>query len=160
MKEIVIRHFFEGCAAAAELAAEAADALDRRTDSAGTVFSRLNMRPMESEFDLEPQHLVALVDAVLAGTIDLAALEAIAFAVEASDHFLWDTDTEGGDRVARALFLLGAPEINYPLTTVVLRKIKHLLESGEETFDAADQRPPEPRPHLISEKSWHRDPDV
>jgi hypothetical protein len=160
MNESVIRHFFEGHATAAELAADTAGAFDRRTDSAGTVFSKLHATPMDREFDVTPDHIVALIDAVLDGVIELEALDAIAFCLEASDRFMWDTDTEGGDRVARALFLLGAPEVNFPLTVVVLRKIRHLLQTGEETFDAADHRPPGPRPHLLTEKSWHREPDV
>ena len=160
MKEIVIRHFFEGQATPADLAADAAGAFDRRTDSAGTVFSQLHATSMDRDFDVFPGHIVALVDAVLDGAIDLEELEAIAFCIEASDKFMWDTDTEAGERVARALFLLGAPEVNFPLTSAVLRKIRHLLETGEETFDDADNRPPGPRPHLLTEKSWHREPDV
>ena len=160
MKEIVIRRFFEGHATAAELASDAAGAFDRRTDSAGTVFSQLHATSMDLEFDVTPDHIIALVDAVLDAVIDLEALDAIAFCVEASAKFMWDTDTEAGDRVARALFLLGAPEVSFPLTPVVLRKIRHLLETGEEIFDAADRRPPGPRPHLVTEKSWHRTPDV
>lgn len=156
MKEIVIRHFFEGHATAAELAADAAGAFDRHTDSSGTVFSQLRATPMDRDFEVTPDHILSLVDAVLVRAVDLEALDAITFCVEASDKFAWDTDTESGDRVARALFLLGSPEINYPLTDVVLRKIRHLLLTGEDTFERADERARGPRPHVISQKSWNR----
>jgi len=160
MRSAVIREFFAGRATAAELQADASGAFDRHTDSAGTVFSRLRMIPMEGEFQVAPEHLIALIDAVLEGAVDLEALDAIMFALDVADGFMWDADTEAGDRVAEALGLLGVPEINFPLTPIVLRKIRHLLETGEETFDASDRRPPGPRPHLVSERRWDRDADV
>ena len=161
MKEAVLRAFLTGRASAQELAADVADAWDRRTDSAGTIFSRLRSVSTSGEFELRPDHLLRLLDAVTAGQLDLDALDAIAFCLEASDGFVWDADkTEDGRRVAEALFLLGAPEINYPLTPIVLGKIRHLLVTGEATFTRDDLAPQRPRPHLISERVWERDQDV
>jgi hypothetical protein len=160
MKEVVIRQFFEGHATAEELTADAKGAFDRHTDSAGTVFSQLRAVPMERDFALTPAHLVKLIDAVLNGVIDLEAIDAIAFCIEASDKFMWDADTPPGERVAEALHLLGTPEINYPLSPVVLGKIRHYLITGEKTLNRGDLAPKRTRPHLISEKSWHRGPDV
>ena len=160
MKEIVIRHFFEGHATAEELAADAVGAFDRHTDSAGAVFSRLHALPMTQDFPVTSQHLVQLVDAVTQGTLDLEALDAICFCLEASDHFTWDTDTLDGERVAEALFLLGTPEINYPLSPAILGKIRHYLLTGEETFTRQDLRSDGERPPLLSVNRIDRPADV
>ena len=160
MKEVVLRHFFEGHASAQELATDVAGAFDRRTDSAGTVFSQLHSLPMAHEFPVEPRHIVRLIDAVQAGVLDLDGLDAICFCLEASDHFIWDTETTEGDRVAGALFWLGTPEVNYPLTAAVIAKTRHYLLTGENTFTREDLRPTSDRPHLLTVNRTDRGPDA
>jgi hypothetical protein len=161
MKESVVHDFFAGRATARELAAEVVGAMERYTDSAGARHSRLRSIVAPSEFEVGAEHLLRLLDAVESGDLDLEALDTVCFCVEASDSFSWDADeTEDGRRVAEALFLLGTPEINYPLTPVVLGKIRHLLLTGENTFTRDDLAPRGPRPHLISERRWERAPDV
>ncbi len=161
MKESIVHDFFAGRATARELAAEVAGATERYTDSAGTKHSRLHCIPASSEFELRAEHLLRLLDAVESGDLDLEALDTVCFCAEASDTFSWNADeTEDGRRVAEALFLLGTPEINYPLTPGVLGKIRHLLLTGENTFTSDDAPPQGPRPHLISERRWERAPDV
>jgi hypothetical protein len=161
MKEVVIQDFFAGRATAKELTAEAAGAVERHTDSGGTQHSRLRSIATSKELEVTPEHLLKLLDAVEAGELGLDVLDAVCFCVEASDSFSWDADeTEGGRRVAEALFLLGTPEINYPLTPVVLGKIRHLLLTGEETFGKEDLAPRTVRPHLISERKWDRAQDA
>jgi hypothetical protein len=160
VKEIVIQYFFEGHATVDELATDAADAFARHTDSAGTVFSQLRALPMNHDFAVTGQHIVKLVEAVQRADLSLDALDAIAFCLEASDHFTWDTDTSDGDRVARSLFLLGTPEVNYPLTERVLAKIHHYLVTGEETFTNDDLRPPRDHSGLLTVNEWNRDRDV
>ena len=160
MKEIVIQHFFEEHATVEELAADAVGAFDRRSDSAGTVFSELRATPMNPHFLVETSHIIRLVDAVQAGKLDLDALDAICFCLEASDHFTWDTDTPDGERVANGLFWLGSPEVNYPLTPSVIGKIRHYLVTGEETFTRNDLRPAGERPRLLTVNRMDRDADV
>jgi hypothetical protein len=161
MKEVVIQDFFAGRATAKEVAAEAAGAVERHTDGGGTKHSRLRSIAAPGEFEVTPEHLLKLLDAIEAGQLNLDELDAVCFCVEASDGFSWDADeTEGGRRVAQALFLLGTPEINYPLTPVVLGKIRHLLLTGEETFGREDLAPQTTRPHLISERKWERAQDA
>ena len=160
MKEILIRFFFEGRVSAEDLAAEASRAFELRTDSNGTRFAHMRAIPMRTEFDVSPRHMLMLLDAFEAGRVDPDALDAICFCLEASDSFVWDADTEAGSRVAETLFLMGSPEINYPLTLPVLEKIRHLLLTGEQTFTPADRAPRTVRPHLLSEKSWERVQDV
>lgn len=160
MKEIVIQHFFEGHATAEELEADAKGAFDRRTDSAGTVFSQLRAVTMNHDFPVTSRHIVKLVEAVQAQEVSLDALDAICFCIEASDHFTWDSDTTDGDRVAHSLFLLGTPEVNYPLTQSVLAKIHHYLLTGEERFTRDDLGARGERPRLLTVNEWNPDRDV
>lgn len=93
---------------------------------------------MDREFAVRADHLVRLVDAVADGTLSLELLGDLCFCIEASDRFVWDTDTADGERVADAIFWLGTPEVNYPLTSVVLGKIRHYLVTGDNTLDKRD----------------------
>ena len=58
----------------------------------------------------------------------------------AFERFLRDGDTPDGERVSDALFWLGNPEINYPLTPAVLSKVRHYLVTGENTLTYEDTR--------------------
>ena len=141
MKEIVLRYFFEGHATAQELARDVADA--RVAPEAPGFRSSANYRvlPMARTFAVTPDHIIRLVDAALAGELSLDDLGVIVFCLEAwPDRWEWDTDTPEGERVAEALFWLGTPEINYPLTSAVLGKIRHYLATGENTLSDADVR--------------------
>ena len=97
------------------------------------------VEPMAGTFEVVPTHVARLVDAVLTGGLSLEDLGTIVFCLEAySERWLWDTDTPEGERVANALFWLGAPEINFPLTPAVLSKIRRYLVEGENTLTEAD----------------------
>ena len=160
MKEIVVQHFFEGHATVEELSADVAGAFARHVDSAGTVISRLNCIDMSHEFAVLPTHIVKLVDAVLSGDLTLDGLDAICFALEASDSFSWDTDTPDGERVAKSLFWLGTPEINYALSPVVLNKIRVYLLTGENTFRPEDVGKRGRGPHLLTVNRKQLDRDI
>jgi hypothetical protein len=95
---------------------------------------------MPGEFTLRAAHLAALVDATLDGNLNLETLDAICAAIDVSDGFDWDTDTREGERISRALLLLTSPDINYPLTPIVLRKIRRYLLTGEDTLSRSDLR--------------------
>jgi hypothetical protein len=138
MQETTVRRFFEGQAAAADLEQDVTGSVESYTDSAGTRFSRHRITDMQEEFALAPAHLITLVDAVLDAQLSLAVLDATVFCLEASDHFVWDAHASPADRIAQALFWLGTPEINYPLTHGVLRKIRHYLVTGEKTLTERD----------------------
>ena len=160
MKEIVLQHFFEGHATVEELSADVTGAFTRHVDSAGTVFSQLNCIDMSHEFAVLPTHIAKLVDAVLAGDLSLDGLDAICFALEASDSFSWDTDTPDGERVAESLFWLGTPEINYALSPVVLNKIRLYLLTGENTLGPEDVGERGTGPHLLTVNRKQVDRDV
>ena len=144
MKELTLRHFFEGQISAADLEQDVAGSVKRHIDGNGTLFSQHQITDMPEEFTLIPEHLVQLVDAVRAGELSREALDAATFCLEASDRFDWDGDEPPGDRIPEALFLLGTPEINYPLTDDVLAQIRHYLVTGEMTLTRADRRAQRP----------------
>ena len=139
MKEILLRQFFEGHASAADLAADVIGT--RAAEEPPGFHSSANYRvvPMARPFAVHPDHVVRLVDAVTDGTLPLADLDTLVFCLEAApERWLWDTDTPEGERVAEALFWLGSPEVNYPLTSSVLEKVRHYLLTGENTFSKDD----------------------
>ena len=141
MKEVVLRQFFEGHATAAELDADATGMLIQDGPAGGPYVYRYRVLPMERTMELEPQHLIQLLDATSAGQLGVYNLEAICSWLEgACERFLRDVDTPDGERVGEALFWLGNPDINYPLTPAVLSKIRHYLATGENTLSRADTR--------------------
>lgn len=137
--ESTIAAFFRGEVDATMLDREWSGAFDESRDAAGAVVSRqLRTSKGTQEFAVTSAHCVRLVDAVLQSELSHEALDAVCFAVESSDGFTWDADAADGERIARALFLLGTPEVNYPLCDRVLRKVRHYLATGEDQLTAAD----------------------
>jgi hypothetical protein len=135
MKEVLLRMFFEAEATAAELSA---DLINTRSESEPQGFrssANYSVEPMSRTFVVEPRHVLRLVDGLSEGGLTVEEIGTIVFCMEAApDRWLWDTDTPSGERVADALFWLGTPEVNYPLTHPVLLKIRHYLETGENTL--------------------------
>jgi hypothetical protein len=141
MNEASIRDFFEGRLAPAQLDSAWASAFTVEPRSDGSIVRRLgSVEPLASPFQLVPDHVASLIDATMNGSLSLDALAAVCFAIEASDTFEWDADTHDGDRVAKGLFLLSSPEVNYPLTPSVLAKIRRYVLTGEDTFTNEDLR--------------------
>lgn len=146
MREIVLRHFFEGHASAAELAADARSGRVREGPEQGPHVYRFRVERMVQDFEVQPEHLVRLLDAVASGELPVDTASVVCDWLDGgNEHFLWDADTPHGERVAEALFWLGNPEINYPLTPAVLAKIRHYLLTGENQLTRADIRPTHPR---------------
>ena len=140
LKEIVLRQYFEGHATASELDMAGSASVERRSGPDDVPIIDHHVEEMAVEFHVRPEHIVKLVDDVLARRIGLPALDAICFCLEATTNFSWNADSEEGSRVADAVFWLGTPEVNYPLNDDVLRKVRRYLESGENTLTAADTR--------------------
>lgn len=131
--------FFNGTCSGPDLDRSWRDAFKVERDGAGQPTSRrLYSTPPAEEFWVEPWHCVALIDAVMAGEVSLETLDAVCFAVEASDAFGWDTEKPEGERVAEGLFLLGTPECNYPLTRTVLEKVRLYLLTGRNLLGPGD----------------------
>jgi hypothetical protein len=138
MKEIVLRYFFEGHATADELALDLVGTRDGSEPPGFRSSANYAVLPMAAEFTVQPPHLLRLVDAALAGQLTPDDLGTICFVLEFSDRFGWDGDTPDGERVSDAVFWLGMPEVNYPLTPAVLAKIRHYVVTGVDTLTPAD----------------------
>src|SRR5688500_1068211 len=104
MKEIVLRHFFEGHATAVELDADVEGTQLRDGPEGGPYVFRYRVLPMDREYQLRSDHLVKLLDATAKGELRLEHLETVCSWLEgAFDRFLRDVDTPDGERVADAL---------------------------------------------------------
>ena len=95
------------------------------------------VNPMDSEFRVEPAHLVKLCDAALSGKLNVEHLELIGYCLAVSDHFFWEEDSKSGELVAETAYDWSSPEINYPLTLENIKKFRERLITGEETFTKA-----------------------
>jgi len=134
MREETLRDVLLGKPSAEALNQEAADA----TASLGT---RIGIRVASigsGEHVVTTEQLTRLCDAVHEGRIDPAKLEAIAFALIASDFFLWDRENPDGERVGKVLDDWSGTEIGYPLHPANIAKARHYLVTGENTFTPAD----------------------
>jgi len=138
MKEYVVRRFFEGEYGPSDLEADFPGTV---TQTAPDV-RRVHFEPMTVPFEVQPAHIVKLIDAVLNGEIRLEVAQTISEWLDANPHFnfSWDPDTPEGSRIADAVFWLGTPEISYPLTSSVLSKIRHYVLTGENLLTKADTK--------------------
>jgi len=84
VQEDVLRRFFLGDVGADVLAEDLKGALVPK----GAKTTVHPIKDMEVEFEVRPEHLVRVCDAVLAGVIRTDELRAIGFCLEASDRFL------------------------------------------------------------------------
>jgi hypothetical protein len=134
MNESILRDFFLSSTTAAELSADLEGSL---VQSSRDVI-RHPIVDMDEEFEVRPEHLLLLCDAVLAGQIEPWKLQAVGFCLVASDQFYWDGDSPEGDRVGEVAFDWSVPEINYSLTHDTVAKFRHLLATGEKTFTPDD----------------------
>jgi len=121
VKEATIRDFLLGAAPPGRLAAEARDAVE----PVGRSSRRIHIEdlPAGQETVVTAEMLLRLCDATLSGCLPASALEPIAFAIVASDHFRWDD----GDVVGRVLYDWASPEINFELTPANLRMFREWL---------------------------------
>ena len=125
MKEATVRDFFSGTAPPDRLEAEARHAVEPLSGNTRRI--HIEDLPAGEEVTITGEMLVRLCDAALTGSISAAALETIAFAIIASDHFRWEED-EG--EVGRVLLDWASPEINWELTPGNLRMFRQWL-TGE-----------------------------
>jgi len=110
VREETLKRFFQGDVSASDLAQDVAGS----TETISSIASRISIEDMDSEFSVTRPMLVSLADAVFAGTLPPDALGTIGFALQTSDKFVWDGDSD--ELVANVISDWSCPEINYPLT--------------------------------------------
>ena len=132
MREEILKQFFLGEVSAKALASDLVGSMVTED----SVVTRHLIEDMKDGFEVMPDHLVHLCDAVLSGKIKAKYLQAIGFCILASDHFEYDTDTPEGNLVGETVSDWSAPKINYPLTIGNVRKFRGRLVTGRNLFAA------------------------
>ncbi len=141
MTEQLLYDFLAGLASAAELGPAlvasriAPDSWRFRTSD------NYRVQPLGRPREISPHHMERFIDALEAGALSTEQVAIACFLLHAgTGRFVWDTDASEGERVADAIFWLGTPEINYPLTPDTLARIRHYLRTGENTFATESSR--------------------
>lgn len=148
MHELILRRFFEGALSADELVLdlrgsivpdneytyirdhyppEEAERMIKDLESSEFGGHLHPIVDMPGEFEVLPEHLVKLCDAVLTGKIDPKYLHPIGFCLMASDAFHWDGDDPKGELVGDLAWEWSGPEVNYPLTLANVAEWRHKL---------------------------------
>jgi hypothetical protein len=76
------------------------------------------------DFEVKPEHLVAVCDVVLAGAMEPWKLEAVGACLFVSEHFHWAEESAVGKRVADVVSDWVDPEINYDLSRETASKFR------------------------------------
>ena len=135
MRTSVLKAFFEGNCDSSTLVKDVEGAV---TQTSLDVFTFRIEDDFSDNFTVDPEHLLKLCDAFLAGDVTAQLIEDIAFGLIASDNFDWDSETERGARVAEVLNNWDSPAINYPITSTSIKKFRRYLLTGENTFARDD----------------------
>ena len=135
MKSCVLKSFFEG---ACDAVALAEDLHGTTVQTSTNVFTHRMDDDLAEEFPVEPEHLVKICDAFLDGDLTKRMIEDIGFGMIASERFDWDSGNSGGERVAGVLDSWCSPEIDYPICELTIKKFRHYLTTGEDTFTRED----------------------
>ena len=136
MRESILRDYFLGLFDESRLSKDLASSAVKTSD----VITCYVTEDLTEDFEVNPVYLIRLCDAVLADKFDLEHLELIGFALETSEHFIWDDENaEGEDSpVADTIHAWASPEINYPLNVENIAKFRELLITGKDTFTRND----------------------
>lgn len=132
MREEDLKQFFLGQLDADALAPEVADSI-RHYDEVETSIA---IQDMKEDFTVTRHHLIRLSDAALANKLNEEQLNAIAFALLASDRFEFNE----ADVVIEVLHDWSAPEINFSLNEETLKMHQRWL-IGESPLPARQQLP-------------------
>src|SRR5262245_35888262 len=106
MKESTLAKFLSGELNAAVLRRQLAHVVGTSALQTG----RNLITDLSFDFALRKDHLILLCEAVLKGDLDSDELRAIAYFLQASVHFVWDTDCEDGELIGETLGDWSAPE--------------------------------------------------
>src|SRR5258707_680263 len=92
MREAILKGFFSGDVSAKILAEDLMGSMITKGD-----MTKHPIEDMGEGFQVWPEHLIRLCDAVLQREIEPKYLQSVGFCLVASDHFEFDTDTPEGD---------------------------------------------------------------
>ena len=126
MKEDTLKSYFEGKVSVDVLAEEVASSIVNKG-----VIRQHHIKDMDEEYPVNSSCILKLCEEGIAENLTPEHLTIIAFCLRASDSFMWDSDTEDGEKVDEVIFNWESPEINYPATEQNLKLWKHYLLTGE-----------------------------
>ena len=133
MREEILKQFFTEEVDAQVLADDLVGSMVTKGD-----ITKHPIKDMAESFQLGPEHLIRLCDAVLRDEIKPQYLQSIGFCIVASDNFEYDTETTEGNLVGETVLDWSAPIINYPLTKRNVEKFRQKLVTGEDPFTRSD----------------------
>ncbi len=127
MTEKNLKEYFEGTASANTLVDDLIGTVETKR---GTSHYKIIDYKNDKEFIVTSKHLIKLCNDVLNEKINITDLTTIAFALESSDYFSWNTDTKDGSRVGEVIFNWSSPEIGTPLSKMYVMHCAYYLETG------------------------------
>jgi len=134
MNSELLRLFFEGKLNAKCLFEDFENTI---TQTSAQCFEH-SMIDLSEDYQVSIDNLILICDAVLSGDLKPEHLVVIGFGMLSSDHFIWDTSTPEGERIANTIYDWSCPQVNYDLNLETVRKFRHRLLTGESLFSKAD----------------------
>lgn len=89
----------------------------------------------EGGFEIKKEHLIKLCNDIISEKLSMIDLNTIGFALIASEHFHWDSDSPDGEIIGNVIFDFDNPEIGYDLTIKNVLLWKEYLLTGEYRLD-------------------------
>jgi hypothetical protein len=128
MTESILKEYFENKISTEFLSADLNGSIEKLTYDT----SQINVVEMESdsEFEIKKTHLNKILNDTLNRNLTFNNLKTIASGLMFSEYFIWDSDSEIGNRIATIIVELDNTEINFPISTENLKLWKEYLESG------------------------------
>ena len=128
MTEQILKDYFNGKTSAEKIGKDLPGTVSGTRESAHHDITDVGS---DSGFVVTTKHLLKLCNDVLSHKITLEGLSVIAFTLEASDHFTWDTNTIDGKIVGSAIPNWTPSIKNEPVTMEYVRYCVYFLETGE-----------------------------
>jgi len=128
MTESILKEYFEDKISSEFLSTDLNGSIKKLTYDTSEI-SVIEMNS-DSEYKVESQHLNKILTDTLNGNLTFDNLKTIASGLMFSEYFIWDSETNIGERVANIIFELDNAGIGFPITTENIKLWKEYLESG------------------------------
>lgn len=127
MTEKILKEYFDGVVSAEVLNEDLIGTVE--THKNGSNYKIIDYKS-DADFIVTGNHLIKLCNDALNNKINIANLRIMAFALEASDYFIWDTNTKDGARVGEVIDNWSSPKPGAPLSREYVQHSAYYLETG------------------------------
>jgi len=129
MKEKILKDYFEGSVTAVQLGDEV-----RSSSETNEMIKHHAIEDFKGDkgFSITSQHMMKLCEDTLNNVLAPNDLTKIAFALRASDFFVWDASVWDGEKVDEVMFCWESPENNHPMTVASIKNWHGYLSNPEE----------------------------